>query len=133
MACRSAQIAPLSWRAPTLCRALNRWPRPTGLASRAPIRTAVADGAARDTRVCTHFWRQRVRGPWHDRAGPATSRRVLATRPLSLPERSALIAAPRTGTNDAFQQPALTRGAGDATDPAWRFRARAATHPNVER
>ena len=38
-----------------------------------------------------------MRGPWHDRAGPATSRRVLATRPISLPERSALIAAPRTG------------------------------------
>src|SRR4051812_10332854 len=115
MPCRSAETSPLSWRAPTLCRALNRWPRPTGLASRAPIRTAVANGAARDTRVCTLFWRPRVRGPWHDRAGPATSRRVLATRPISLPERSALIAAPRTGTNDAFRHPALTRGAGDAT------------------
>jgi NitT/TauT family transport system substrate-binding protein len=34
---------------------------------------------------------------------------------MSLPERSALIAAPRTGTNDAFRHPALTRGAGDAT------------------
>ena len=48
-------------------------------------------------------------------ARPATSRRVLATRPISLPERSALIAAPRTGTNGAFRHLALTRGAGDAS------------------
>ena len=114
-ACRSAEIAPLSWRAPTLCRALNRWPWPTGLASRAPIRIrGCRRRGPRYTSLHT-FLAATGTGPWHDRAAPATSRRVLATRPISLPERSALIAAPRTGTNDAFRHPALTRGAGDAT------------------
>src|SRR4029077_8121127 len=44
-------------------------------------------GSRRGTRVCTLFLQQGARGPWHDGARPATSRRVLATRPISLPER----------------------------------------------
>src|SRR5262249_52590382 len=104
------------------------------LARRTPSRNvAICNGPARCAAwLCTLFWQQWPSGPWHDRARPATSRRVWqhdqsayrSTPPRSLHRRA--------GTNGAFGTgAALRRRRGD--DVAWRFAAAAATHWNRER
>src|SRR5262249_27784780 len=100
------------------------------LARLAPSRiAAICNGPARCAAwLCTLFWQQWPSGPWHDRARPATSRGVLAARPVGLPEHSARSLHRRAGTDGAFAAPdaALRRRRGD--DLAWRFAAAAATH-----
>src|SRR5262249_13855904 len=106
------------------------------LARRAPSRiAAICNGPARCAAwLCTPFWQQWPSGPWHDRARPATSRRVLATRPVGLREHSARSLHRRAGTDGAFAAPsvrcpaakarrrpsmALCRGSSNPLEP-WR-------------